>query len=115
MSMFLILEDEPLIALDLQLAFEDLGHRAVTAADCAEAMHHIDREMLVGAVLDVSLGGGQTCEATANALTERKIPFVLHTGDLDRAGEFLRGLGAKILTKPISSEKVVGEIVALVH
>ena len=34
MKSILILEDEPFIALDLQLAFEDDGARAVVASCC---------------------------------------------------------------------------------
>ena len=40
----------------------------------------------------------------------RDIPFVLHTGDLNRVGEFLRSIGAPILAKPRAAEDVIGYI-----
>ena len=47
-----------------------------------EVVHPFARDV-DGAVLDVNLGHGQTCEAVANALRARRVPFVLNTGDLD--------------------------------
>ena len=111
---FLILEDEPFIAMDLAYAFEDAGHVALSAVDNVEAKAHIDGSRLAGAVLDVSLGAGQTCEETATRLCERGIPFVLHTGDLDRAGEHLRRFDAPVIAKPQPSDNVVQRLVDLI-
>lgn len=111
---YLILEDEPLIAMDLKFAFEDAGAAATTASSCADALEEIGFGGLVGAVLDVNLGHGETCEEAARQLTEQQIPFVLHTGDLNRVGEFLRSLGAPILAKPRAAEEVIGHIMKMV-
>ncbi|MFN6933894.1 MAG: response regulator [Tsuneonella sp.] len=111
---YLILEDEPLIAMDLKFAFEDAGVEAVTAGSCREAMGEIDRERICGAVLDVNLGRGETCEETARRLNEMRIPFVLHTGDLNRVGEFLRSLGAPILGKPRAADEVIRYVMDMV-
>ena len=107
---YLILEDEPIIAMDLKYAFEDAGAFATTAGTCAEALSAMERNDLVGAVLDVNLGRGETCEEAAKRLRARDIPFVLHTGDLNRVGEFLRSIGAPILAKPRAAEDVIGYI-----
>lgn len=107
----MVLEDEPLIAMDLKLAFEDAGYEAVSAIDNAEALDCIERHDLAGAVLDVTLGGGRTCEKTAEKLSELGIPFVLHTGDLDRAGEHLRRFDAPVIAKPRPADDVVDEMV----
>lgn len=112
---YLILEDEPLIAMDLKFAFEDAGASAATASNCADAISEIDTGGLVGAVLDVNLGHGETCEEAARKLTQGQIPFVLHTGDLNRVGEFLRSLGAPILSKPRCAEEVVGHVMRMVR
>lgn len=112
--MFLILEDEPLIALDLQMAFEDAGHEAKTVSTCDDAIELLASRALSGAVLDVSLGGGETCEAAAGALADRSLPFLLHTGDLNRVGEGLRKYGVPILEKPMSSEAVVARLLDMV-
>ncbi|HCY02481.1 MAG TPA: hypothetical protein DHU71_06100, partial [Erythrobacter sp.] len=61
MKSILILEDEPFIALDLQLAFEDDGARAVVAVNCDEAFELLRTTEIDGAVLDVNLGRSETC------------------------------------------------------
>ena len=58
MKIFLVLEDEPFIAMDLQYAFEDAGHEAVTAVDNDEAIACIESKPIAGAILDVSLAAG---------------------------------------------------------
>ena len=113
MQHILILEDEPFIAMDLQMAFEDAGFAAHTAIDCAEAFDIIAENDPMAAVLDVNLGQGQTCKEVALELQERAIPYALHTGDLDRAGEFIRGLGAPSIAKPRPAEDVVSFVLKL--
>ena len=110
---FLILEDEAFIAMDLSMAFDDAGHEALSASNCHEALEAIDKGDLDGAVLDVNLGGGQTCEKAAATLHEQAIPFVLHTGDLNRVGELLRDFNVPIIEKPVPSDTVVSRILDL--
>ena len=110
---YLVLEDEPLIAMDLAMAFEDAGHEAQTASSCAEAMAIIEEGGLSGAVLDVNLGFGETCQHAAEELARRSIPFVLHTGDLNRVGETLRKFDVRIIAKPVPAEDVVEVVLAL--
>lgn len=108
MQCILIVEDEPFIALDLKFACEDAGISAVTASTTREALAALAaNDGIDGAVLDVNLGNGETCEAVADALRERGVPFVLNTGDLNRAGEYLRGIDAPILAKPSAANEVV--------
>ena len=114
MKKFLVLEDEPLIAMDLTFAFEDAGHEANTAVDNSEAQAIIESGGLVGAILDVSLGSGETCRETADRLLRRGIPFVLHTGDLNRVGEYLREIDAPVIAKPRPAEDVVAALMDLV-
>ena len=114
MKIFLVLEDEPFIAMDLQYAFEDAGHEAVTAVDNEEAITCIENKPIAGAILDVSLGGGVTCQATATRLEHEGIPFILHTGDLDRVGEHLREIDAPIIAKPRPAEDVVARLIDLI-
>ena len=69
---YLILEDEPIIGMDLQFAFEDAGAAAKTAGTCAEAVCAIESGGFAGAVLDVNLGRGETCEEAAKRLREKR-------------------------------------------
>ena len=113
MKCVLILEDEPLIALDLKYACDDAGLGAIVAGTLAQAVEELDRHHFDGAVLDVNLGGGETCEDVARLLRQRGIPFVLNTGDLDRAGEFLREIKAPIVAKPSSADSVIAQLLEL--
>lgn len=114
MKRILVLEDEPLIAMDLKLAIEDSGHEGVTVVTNAEAQSVIDEDGIAGAILDVSLGGGETCRQTADRLLERGIPFILHTGDLNRVGEYLREIDAPVIAKPRPADDVVAALLQLV-
>lgn len=70
----LILEDDPLIALDLQSILEDEGHSVVGVCDTlAEARRHLTDEFDF-ALLDVDLTDGKSFEV-ASALHDRHIPF----------------------------------------
>lgn len=109
----LILEDEPFIAMDLRFAFEDAGVEAYTASTCDQAMALIEQQAIDVAVLDVNLGNGETCEDVAFTLRNSGKPFALHTGDLDRAGEYLRKMKAPIIAKPTPADRVVEQILAL--
>lgn len=107
MKCVLILEDEPFIALDLKMALEDHDIDAVVASNCGDALEEIANRPIEGAILDVNLGRGETCEPVAVELARRKIPFVLNTGDLDRSGEMLRRIEAPVIAKPTPADLVV--------
>lgn len=76
---FLIIEDEPLVAMEIASILED-GAAAVTIAGCAEEalalMQHADFD---AALLDGNLQG-MPVDDVAAALLERKIPFAFVTG-----------------------------------
>lgn len=105
----LLLEDEPLILLDLEFAVEDCGHHFVSATCVAQGLDFLVDTDVDVAILDVSLGRGETCVPVADDLRRRGIPFIIHSGDLDRRNETIRGLGARVIGKPASSERVVAE------
>ena len=107
MKLILILEDEPFIAMDLKYACEDEGLAAVTTGNIEQAMAAMAQHRFFGAILDVNLGHGETCQEVAEELRDRHIPFVLNTGDLNRSGEFVRRMHAPIISKPNASSEVV--------
>lgn len=110
----LLVEDEPLILLDLEFAIEERGAQFVSTSSVPQALDAIERAdpPIDVAILDVNLGRGQTCVPVADDLRRRGIPFILHSGDLDRRDETIRILGARIIAKPASSERVVAEAIA---
>ncbi|MEM7666399.1 MAG: response regulator [Pseudomonadota bacterium] len=110
----LLLEDEPLILMDLEFAAEDLGCNVLSATTCEDAISLMQQEGVAidVAVLDVSLGGGQTCFPLAQELDRRGIPYILHSGDLDRHNEHIRQLQAKLVAKPAAPESVIAAAIA---
>jgi len=104
----LMLEDEPLILMDLEFAAEDVGANALCASSVREALAILQGDTAVdSAILDVTLKDGETCVPVARALDERGIPYLLHSGDLDRHDETVRALGAELVAKPASAAGVI--------
>lgn len=108
----LMLEDEPLILMDLEFAAEDVGARALCASSVKEALAILQSEPVDSAILDVTLKDGETCVPVARALDQRGIPYLLHSGDLDRHDETVRGLEAELVAKPASAARVVARAIS---
>ena len=103
----LVLDDEPIILMDLEFTLGDAGMKPLPASSIARALRLIEENVPDVAVLDVNLGRGKTCEPVAEALRKLDVPFILHTGDLDRRGEIVKKFNAPIIAKPSSSEAIV--------
>jgi len=114
MPAILLLEDEPIILMDLEFAVEDIGLRAVCATSVAEALALLETTHgLIAAVLDVSLARGQTCVPVARELERMGVPFLLHSGDLNRDDETVRRLGVRHISKPANADQVIAVAVSL--
>ncbi|MDC0886274.1 response regulator [Altererythrobacter sp.] len=109
-STLLILEDEPLILMDLEFAAEDEGCVPLTAMTVQQAINHLAKDEVDCAVLDVTLREGETCLPVAKELERRRIPYILHSGDLDRKNEMVRDLEACLVAKPTSADRVIRTI-----
>ncbi len=111
----LLLENEPLILMDLEFAGEESGCRVWTATSCDEALEIIKGDAAIDvAVLDVTLDEGCTCLPVAENLETKGIPYLLHSGDLDRHEERVRTLKAPLIAKPAATEEVIAAAIALV-
>ena len=75
----LIVEDEVLIALDIQMAFEKAGASVVTVYSLPEAFPHVEQGGLSGAVLDYGVRS-EDGDALCERLKQRDIPFIFHSG-----------------------------------
>ena len=109
----LILEDEPTIALDLQFSLERSGASVRIARTLDRANARIAEQRPDAAILDVTLGRDKTCEPIAQKLQALGVPFVLHSGDLDRQGELIRRLGAPVAAKPTSNAALIARLASL--
>ena len=78
----LIIEDEPLIALDLQNLVEELGHRAVSVARThREAIETAQRERPGLILTDVQLADGSSgLEAVNQIVSDFAVPVIVITG-----------------------------------
>jgi CheY-like chemotaxis protein len=77
----LVVEDEPLIAMETEQMLARLGCDVVgPASTLAVALRLLDQEHFDFAILDVNLGRGERSTPVAEALQERGIPFVLSSG-----------------------------------
>jgi two-component sensor histidine kinase/CheY-like chemotaxis protein len=84
-SRVLVVEDEGLVALQLQLDLESWGYSVVgPGRNLDEGAALARTEKIDVALLDVRLGN-QTSAAIADILLERRIPFVFATGYADSA------------------------------
>ena len=110
----LLLEDEPLILMDLEFAVEDAGCNPHAATTVKRALSLLDEAGSIDvAVLDVTLQHGTTCIPVAEELARRNIPFLLHSGDLNRQNETVRNLRAKHIPKPADATMVIREAMEL--
>ena len=109
----LIVEDEPLIALDLHAALSAAGAGIIAATETAEALRLIRRNDISAAVLDISLGD-RDCTEVCQALLHHRVPFLFHTGNADAA--MLKAWPhVPVLTKPASSAEIVARVADLVY
>ncbi|MBW4580555.1 MAG: response regulator [Tildeniella nuda ZEHNDER 1965/U140] len=83
----LVVEDEPVIALDIQRQLLQLGYTVVAIADCAElALDAVDRWHPDLALMDIRLRGNRTgIETAAQIRQQNPIPIVFLTAHADRA------------------------------
>jgi len=110
----LIVEDEPPIAIDLESVVRDLGGVVVgIASTVGEAIELVDAGKIDGAILDLLLRS-ESGEPVADALVERRIPFVIHSGTVDSTGRKTWS-GMPSVTKPAPPERVVGMLANLLQ
>jgi len=110
-SLILVVEDDPLIALDLKATLEHAGVVVLgPAGRVRDAMLLAEKSLPVAAVLDVRLEVG-TGLPLAQWLAERDIPFLFQTSDptlIDAAYS-----AAPVLRKPFRPEQLIAATAAL--
>lgn len=109
----LVVEDEPLVALELKSVLDAAGAETVTAGSLGAAGAQAEKP-LSAAVLDINLGDGMSYPV-ARRLLDRKLPVVFATGY--EAGavvpEDLKDV--PVLQKPIDSTRLVRLLAALLR
>ncbi len=99
----LIIEDEPMIALDLQNLLEDAGFDVVgVAGKLDKAMTMIECTPCDAAIVDANLCGVSSSPAAA-ALAERGVPFIVLSGysSKQQAAAFPKAMFIQKPCKPV--------------
>ena len=107
----LLVEDEPLVRLDTEKRLEAAGARVLGASRLDRALTFADHPDLSAAVLDFDLGNTDS-SAVCCRLTDRRIPFVLHSGTVHSA--FRQWPSAPVVLKP-ETHGLIAAVAALFH
>lgn len=105
----LILEDEPLIAMDVEMTLREMGYDVSIVGECSEAMAWLKTGRPDIAIVDVMLRDG-SCHAVVEQLGDEGVPFIVHSGDVADAHKgtpYERGVW---LSKPSLREHFVTAI-----
>ena len=103
----LVVEDEPLISLDVTTRLQDAGARVVSASRLEKALGLADCPELAAGVLDFDLGKVDSTPVPCK-LVDRRVPFVFHSGRMYSA--FRQWPRAQPTTQAL-----IGAIVSLIH
>jgi len=103
----LVVEDEPLIALDIEQTFAKAGAIVLPPRTLGGAHHLVEQNSLSAAVLDIRLGDGDA-ETLCARLVLHDIPFIIHSGYPQAAQP-----GAVVIPKPASHGALIHAIAGL--
>ena len=105
----LVVEDEPLLVLDISRALEAAGASVTSTNTLRHALLLVEHDGLSGAILDHAFPDGDSSRLCAR-LKERRVPFIVYSGfTLDGECE-----GAPHLPKPATDEQVVAAMAELI-
>lgn len=104
----LIVEDEPLVAIELEHLVTDFGFEVVGHADtCVEAIRLAEETRPDAVLLDYHLKGDLNGVTAAQELSKRPVRIVFITGFLDQIVKDTHDIADAYLSKPFSAEDVM--------
>ncbi len=108
----LLVEDEFLIALDVQMRLQDAGYNVPDpVASVEEAMSVLDKMTICAAILDMNIRGS-TSLPIAERLEAEGTPFIFLSGN-DTYHLQEKYSDSLVLTKPIDYALLIGKVQAL--
>jgi DNA-binding response OmpR family regulator len=107
----LIIEDEPLIALELHDALQKAGASILAATTVKDALALIAHAQICAAIVDVKLGG-EDCSSVCATLAKRSIPFMFYTG-YSSAAALSTWPHAPAIDKPAEDRTLIDTIIQL--
>lgn len=114
-SRVLVVEDEFIIALDIQASLEEAGATVVgPALTLQQALEFAEKEKFSAAMLDLRLGR-DSASPVAQILTERHIPFLFYTGQ--PPGDPIRRAWPESVTlsKPATGDAIVQAVAGILR
>ncbi|MBP1848702.1 light-regulated signal transduction histidine kinase (bacteriophytochrome) [Rhizobium halophytocola] len=103
----LLVEDQVLIAMDVEMMLSDNGINEITVANSsANALDHLKRFTPDVALLDINLGTG-TSVPVAQELVRRNVPFIFATGYDDRTALPEELLSIPVVRKPYDAAELI--------
>lgn len=106
MPVALLLEDEPLILIDLEAALVDAGFDVVPLMTCSDALTWLDQNSPDVVIVDIILLDGPS-NAVVERLIEAKIPFIVHSGDLPDVHKDTPFASGSWVSKPAQYDELV--------
>lgn len=108
-SEILIVEDEMLVACEMQAILEDAGYSvAGIALDLRDAARHFDRDLDL-ALVDLNLRDGLTGPQVGRQLSRAGVPVIFITANPAQLGEGIAGT-IGVLTKPTDEETLLAAV-----
>jgi DNA-binding NtrC family response regulator len=105
----LVVEDEPLTALDLTHVFRDMGAQVVTCRSLQNAQAVVQKHQWSAAVLDYALCDGN-CASLCEWMLEHDVPFVVCTVHENISQSCRKGVH---MLKPVDMDKLVDTVAQL--
>jgi CheY-like chemotaxis protein len=102
----ILVEDEPLVPLEVVEALTACGACVVSVARVSDAIKSVDIHQISAAVLDIKLGNND-CGAICQYLQDRGIPFLFLTGYSAPLDGFS---SVPVVAKPASSRHITGAL-----
>lgn len=103
----LVVEDEPLVALDISDAFKKAGALIIIARTLKDGLYQAATADLTAAVIDHALHDGLTTSDICAQLKERDIPFIVYSGFSKLKGACADG---KLVHKPATPEMLLAAL-----
>jgi CheY-like chemotaxis protein len=108
----LIVEDQAIIAMDLEAAVEEANARVIgPAPTIREALHLLHTNAVDAAILDANLPDGDVTPV-AEQLIDRAVPFVINTG-VAIPLQLRRFPGLLVFRKPTPPSRLIRELAGL--
>ncbi|MEQ5872470.1 response regulator [Sagittula sp. NFXS13] len=113
----LILEDEAIIAMDIETTLEAAGHDNIAVCSTVdEAMAQIEKSTPKLALLDFNLGNGGTSVPVAERLSKCSVPFIFLSGYTESTVAIPEDISAAArLAKPFQSAELITRVQSVLN